>query len=401
MNEKNKCKILFSIIVIMLFNLASAATMAFYCCDGNCDNVDEILSCYEDCGEFFILDCPYVRLDWESLYYNEADLFNIAPIYDRNFNKNVRGFCKQVKTSEMSYDYDLRLSECTENLNSNIRFLITTSDGSLNEIATDWIDVSICDLNQQIDGNQEVYTDKEDDKDIDITDADQNDNLISDIEQDAEETYTDTEDNDKTRDYLKLNLLIWPFLILGIIILIIEVLYPHFYKNENKIKTQLTPIATNLLPPKPHQEKSFRIKEPVKFHKSSIDSRIRQRVENIKINRKKFKDSDNLFNIFIKKPQSSIKERGYTQPKLDKKETNNEQKREDVTNLKKNEIQSEMPKKERDVFGELSMTASDVIKAEKTKEKDLTKSEMPKKERDVFGELSMTASDVINKSKKK
>ncbi|MBU3941594.1 MAG: hypothetical protein KKF74_01645, partial [Nanoarchaeota archaeon] len=116
----------------------------------------ECKSCECEPGENLTvtLDCPYVLLAWSSEenieYYQGVTDFNIRPFYDDDNDKTADGFCKEVKTTRMEYAYNLELSECTDHLQHNIRFLISPRDTSLKSILTDWIDVSICNIGGKI-----------------------------------------------------------------------------------------------------------------------------------------------------------------------------------------------------------------------------------------------------------
>jgi len=95
------------------------------------------------------LECPNVILAWNSEenleYYKDVDYFYILPFYDDDDDDQVTdGFCKEVKTAAMTYAYNLWLSDCVDYLKQNVKFLIIPSDGSLEPLMTDWIDVSSC-----------------------------------------------------------------------------------------------------------------------------------------------------------------------------------------------------------------------------------------------------------------
>ena len=117
------------------------------------------------------VDCPNVLLAWNSEenkeYYKDVDDFNILPFYDDDDDQVADGFCKEVKTTGMEYAYNLELSECTDHLQHNIRFIISSSDTSLKSLVTDWIDISMCNIG----GNTEICTNNEDDDNDDLTDC--------------------------------------------------------------------------------------------------------------------------------------------------------------------------------------------------------------------------------------
>jgi len=118
--------------------------------NGECQSCN----CPNDENVSVTLDCPYVLLAWNSEdnqeYYGGVADFNILPFYDDDDNQVADGFCKEVKTTRMEYAYNLELSECTDHLQHNIRFIISPSDTSLKSIVTDWIDVSICNIGGNI-----------------------------------------------------------------------------------------------------------------------------------------------------------------------------------------------------------------------------------------------------------
>jgi len=121
------------------------------------------------------LECDYVILSWGSdenvEYYRDVTYFTILPFYDDNLDKVADGTCKERNTTRMEYAYDLKLSECTNHLQGNIRFSIIPNNPLLDEILTEWIDVSVCNIGSPGITNTENCTNNKDDDEDGLIDC--------------------------------------------------------------------------------------------------------------------------------------------------------------------------------------------------------------------------------------
>jgi len=97
------------------------------------------------------LDCPYIILYWGD--YENAVAYEIIPFYDEDKNKTYDGICEEdvisLETEEREYYYNLESSSCVDHYTGNVKLQLIPqySDAmSIESYNTDWIDVSVCDL---------------------------------------------------------------------------------------------------------------------------------------------------------------------------------------------------------------------------------------------------------------
>jgi len=110
------------------------------------------------------LECPYITLSWDKD--EKAVSYEIIPFYDENKDEVEDGKCVEdiSNTKERYFYYNLESSGCAAYYTGNVRFQIIPqySDSlSIESYITDWIDVSICDIETTIctdsDGGKDYY----------------------------------------------------------------------------------------------------------------------------------------------------------------------------------------------------------------------------------------------------